>query len=94
MADGTVKCIDDEIPFDIPASWEWCRMSVIADVKGGKRIPIGKTFSEVKTPHIYIRITDMKNGTIVNWNLKYIDDDVFVCKYMYIYEYNYNYTYK
>ncbi|MDD3139241.1 MAG: restriction endonuclease subunit S, partial [Lachnospiraceae bacterium] len=24
--DGTVKCIEDEIPFDVPAGWEWCRM--------------------------------------------------------------------
>ena len=23
--DGTVKCIDEEIPFEIPESWEWCR---------------------------------------------------------------------
>jgi type I restriction enzyme S subunit len=26
LADGTVKCIDDEIPFEIPQGWEWCRM--------------------------------------------------------------------
>ena len=26
FADGTVKCIDDEIPFEIPESWEWCRL--------------------------------------------------------------------
>ena len=25
LADGTVKCIDDEIPFDIPQSWCWVR---------------------------------------------------------------------
>ena len=25
--DGTVKCIEDEIPFGIPDSWEWCRFS-------------------------------------------------------------------
>jgi type I restriction enzyme S subunit len=29
MADGTVKCIDDEIPFEIPASWEWRRLSTV-----------------------------------------------------------------
>lgn len=26
FADGTVKCIDDEIPFEIPQGWEWCRL--------------------------------------------------------------------
>ena len=25
FADGTVKCIDDEIPFEIPQSWCWVR---------------------------------------------------------------------
>ncbi len=27
LATGEVKCIDDEIPFEIPDSWEWCRIS-------------------------------------------------------------------
>ncbi len=26
FADGTVKCIDDEIPFEIPSTWQWCRI--------------------------------------------------------------------
>ena len=25
FADGTIKCIEDEIPFDVPDSWQWCR---------------------------------------------------------------------
>ncbi len=29
LATGEVKCIDDEIPFEIPASWEWCRVSAV-----------------------------------------------------------------
>ena len=31
FADGTVKCIDDEIPFDIPESWCWSRFSNIVN---------------------------------------------------------------
>ncbi len=25
--DGTLKCIEDEIPFDLPNGWVWCRLS-------------------------------------------------------------------
>ena len=31
FADGTVKCIDVEIPFEIPESWEWCRLGFLCD---------------------------------------------------------------
>ncbi|EFA92968.1 type I restriction modification DNA specificity domain protein, partial [Hoylesella buccalis ATCC 35310] len=32
---GEVKCIDDEVPFEIPQGWEWCRMQdVITFVNG------------------------------------------------------------
>ena len=29
FADGKVVCIDDEIPFEIPSGWEWCRVSSV-----------------------------------------------------------------
>ena len=29
LTTGEVKCIDDEIPFEIPQGWEWCRLSLI-----------------------------------------------------------------
>ena len=27
LATGEVKCIDEEIPFDLPKDWEWCRLN-------------------------------------------------------------------
>ena len=72
-----VRDITEEIPFDIPNNWSWCRLGSIVNIKGGKRIPKGMTFAENITKHIYIRVTDMKNGTISNTNLKYIDEFVF-----------------
>ena len=34
--DGSVKCIEDEIPFDLPDGWAWERLSNIAAFSGGK----------------------------------------------------------
>ena len=31
-------CIADEVPFDIPDSWEWVRLSVVAQLLDGKKI--------------------------------------------------------
>ena len=32
MATGEEKCIDEEIPFEIPATWEWCRVSSLFQI--------------------------------------------------------------
>ena len=77
LATGEVKCIDDDIPFEIPKSWEWCRLGQILTVKGGKRIPVGCSFAPSATSHIYIRVTEMKNNTLIDKDLKYINEDVF-----------------
>ena len=31
FVDGRIVCIDDEIPFQIPQSWEWIRLGSIVD---------------------------------------------------------------
>ena len=30
-----MKCIDDEIPFEIPEGWEWCRLGFLSEIIGG-----------------------------------------------------------
>ena len=77
FANGTVKCIEDEIPFELPSGWGWTRIGNIASVKGGKRVPKGMTFSTEPTHHAYVRVTDMKNHTVNLSDLKYIDETVF-----------------
>ncbi|WP_434781224.1 restriction endonuclease subunit S [Bacteroides fragilis] len=34
IATGEVKCIDEEIPFEIPKGWEWCRLRQITSLLG------------------------------------------------------------
>ena len=78
FADGSVKCIEDEIPFDLPEGWAWSRIRDIASVKGGKRLPKGMSFSSCRTSHAYIRVTDMKNHSVNTDDLKYITEEVFL----------------
>ena len=37
LATGKVKCIDEEIPFEIPKGWEWCRLGEISTYAQTKR---------------------------------------------------------
>lgn len=56
-------CIDDEIPFDIPETWEWVRLTEIA-----QRIHYGFSCSSTDTGTIkLLRITDIQNNT-VDWS--------------------------
>ena len=75
--DGNERCIDDEIPFDIPESWCWTRLHNIVSVLGGKRIPAGRRLTTENTGHVYIRVSDMKDGWVSTENLQYVPKDIF-----------------
>lgn len=64
-------------PFTNEKNWKDGTIGDYFSVKGGKRIPKGMTFSSETTVHPYLRTTDMKNGTILDDDIHYIDDDVF-----------------
>ena len=77
IATGEVKCIDEEIPFEIPQGWEWERLGNITTIKGGKRIPVGMNLSTIDTGHKYIRVADMKNHSIKNDDIHYSTDEIY-----------------
>lgn len=64
----------EEIPFEIPEGWVWCRLGEICSIKGGKRVANGYKLLKEPTPYIYIRVSDMKNGTIDDSDLCYLDE--------------------
>lgn len=68
---------EDEIPFEIPDNWKWVRLGSVTSIKGGKRVPKGEKFAEEPTEHIYLRVTDMHNNTILSKSLRYITDETF-----------------
>ena len=75
--DGVERCIDNELPFEIPENWCWCRLGTIAAVLGGKRIPAGRKLTEYNTGHVYIRVSDMTDGGVSTDRLLYVPEDIY-----------------
>ena len=67
----------EEVPFELPEGWVWCRLGEVTTIGGGKRVPAGYKLKKVPTPHIYLRVSDMKNGSVDDSNLHYIDKHLF-----------------
>ena len=68
---------EDEIPFDIPESWKWVRLGSVVSVYGGKRIPAGRKLTVEDTGHVYIRVSDMKDGCVSTENLQFVPQDIY-----------------
>lgn len=53
--DGSVKCIEDEIPFEVPEGWEWCRLTEITfEIFAGGDKP--ENYSKTQTDEFSIPI--------------------------------------
>ena len=63
----SVACIDDDIPFEIPPTWTWCRLGDCVKIIGGHAF---KSY-ELKSPVGYrvIRISDISENGLVNNNI-------------------------
>ena len=59
-------CIDDEIPFDIPDSWEWCRFGYVVDFSLGKTPPRKEPIFWDNATIPWVAISDMVDGKIIN----------------------------
>ena len=72
---GIERCIDDEIPFDIPDNWEWGRLYSIAkkDIKRGK----SPKYSECGQNLVFSQKCNTKHGTINLLLAKYLDEVTF-----------------
>ena len=59
FADGTLKDIEDEIPFDVPEGWAWCRLGEIANIaRGGSPRPIQDYITNAENGINWIKIGD------------------------------------
>ena len=62
LATGKVKCIDEEIPFEVPKGWEWCRLNDLALYRKG---PFGSSLTKsmfVAKSTQSIKVYEQKNA--------------------------------
>ncbi len=72
LATGEVKCIDEEIPFEVPKGWEWCRFSSLyLSLTDGTHSTPKYTLSGIP----FISVKDMSSGVIDFSNTKYISKE-------------------
>ena len=62
-------CIDDEIPFDIPGGWEWCRMRSIGDWGAGATPAKGNS-SYYGGDILWLRTGELNNGIVFDTDIK------------------------
>ena len=62
LATGEVKCIDEEVPFEIPKRWEWCRLNDLALYRKG---PFGSSLTKsmfVAKSNQSVKVYEQKNA--------------------------------
>ena len=68
---GEVKCIDEEIPFEIPNGWEWCRLGDISIFLSRGKSP---KYSEKKKYPVFAQKCNLKSGGISLDCAKFLDE--------------------
>lgn len=70
--------IDTNYYIEKPNYSNCIRLSTLAKVKGGKRIPLGYDYSQEETSNLYLRVANMDENSNFDYsNFKYISDEVF-----------------
>jgi len=80
LATGEVKCIDDEIPFEIPQGWEWTRIGNIFNHASGKQQSSsnksnGKPQKFITTSNLYWGYFVLDNIKVMNFT----EDEIKTC---------------
>ena len=80
LATGEVKCIDEEVPFEIPKGWEWTRIGNIFNHTSGKQQSSSNKGGG--TPQKFITTSNLYWGHFVLDNVKvmnFTDEEIKTC---------------
>ena len=69
LATGEVKCIDEEIPFEIPQGWEWCRMGSIGEWGAGAT-PAKSNLDYYNGNILWLRTGELNNDVVYDTEIK------------------------
>ena len=78
LATGEIKCIDKEIPFEIPQGWEWSRMGSIGDWGAGATPAKGNT-SYYGGNILWLRTGELNNSIVNDTEIKITDKALKEC---------------
>lgn len=74
FTDGNVKCIEDEIPFELPEGWAWARLGTVAEAIGdGDHQPPPQTPSGIP----FLVISNVSGGTLSFENTRFVSSEYF-----------------
>ena len=74
FADGSVKCIEDEIPFDLPEGWAWSRLGTVAEAIGdGDHQPPPQTSNGVP----FLVISNVSGGRLSFEKTRFVSEEYF-----------------
>ena len=74
FADGSVKCIEDEIPFELPDGWAWSRLGAVAEAIGdGDHQPPPQT--SFGAP--FLVISNVSGGRLSFENTRFVSKEYF-----------------
>ena len=80
LATGEVKCIDEEVPFEIPQGWEWTRIGNIFNHTSGKQQSSSNKGGG--TPQKFITTSNLYWGHFILDNIKvmnFTDEEIKTC---------------
>ena len=87
LPNGEVRCIDSEIPFEIPSSWAWCRIKNLffttsggTPIKGHPEYYINGTIpwiksGELKSKYLYVAEEKITEEALKNSSAKFFPVD-------------------
>ena len=79
--DNELMCIDDEIPFDIPDSWQWVRFSTIANFSLGKTPERANKAFWNPGKYPWVSIADMEDKSVLTKSKEQISEKALVEKF-------------